>query len=54
MSDRADPDGAAAAFREAIRLDPTIAQPHNNLGTVMYGRKNLDGAEAALTWRIGP
>ncbi|QDU19706.1 tetratricopeptide repeat protein [Urbifossiella limnaea] len=38
---RKDLDGAAAAFREAIRLSPNYAPPHSNLGSTILDRKNL-------------
>jgi tetratricopeptide (TPR) repeat protein len=43
-----DLDGALAAFRESIRLDPKNARAHNNLGNVLRDKKDLDGAVAAL------
>jgi tetratricopeptide (TPR) repeat protein/serine/threonine protein kinase len=45
---RRDSDGASAAFREAIRLDPTDAHAHNNLGLALGSKKNLDGAIAEI------
>ena len=41
---RGDPDGAIAAYREAIRLDATDAVAHSNLGVALVRKKNLDEA----------
>ncbi len=38
---------AADAYRRAIQLDPTLAEAHYNLGTVLSGRKDALGAMAA-------
>ena len=43
-----DRDGAEAAFREAIRLDPKYSYAHNNLGVVLRSKGDLDGAIAEL------
>src|SRR5205085_8526651 len=46
---KGDVDGAAAAFREAIRLDPKSAPAHFNLGAVLCDVKHdYDGAIAAF------
>src|SRR5205823_3350627 len=41
---KSDLDGAIAAFREAIRLDPTFAWPRNGLGWALYSKGELDAA----------
>ena len=46
LSAKGDPDGAIAAYREAIRLDPDYVKAHNNLGTALYAKGDLDGALA--------
>jgi tetratricopeptide (TPR) repeat protein len=37
-------DNAAAAFREALRLDPAYANAHNNLGNVLLAQGKNDEA----------
>jgi len=37
---------AATDFREALRLEPSISQPYNNLGTVLLTLGKLDEAQA--------
>ena len=39
---------AEAEFREAIRVDPAIAQAHGNLGMVLRDTKRYQEAEAAF------
>ena len=45
---QSDFDGAAAALRGAIRIDPMYPSPHNNLGVALYAKG--DWAEAAAAW----
>ena len=47
LLDKKEPDGAAAAFREAIRLDPTNPLPQSNLGSALRDKRDFDGAAAA-------
>jgi len=44
---KGDLDGAAAAFREAIRLRPDFVEAHRNLRNVLRRKGDLDGAESA-------
>jgi tetratricopeptide (TPR) repeat protein len=44
---RVDPKRAAAAYREAIRLDSGFVRAHVNLGWVLRNQADLDGAIAA-------
>src|SRR5262249_29517757 len=39
-------DEAAANFREALRLEPSISQAHNNFGTVLLALGHVDEAYA--------
>src|SRR5690242_12391863 len=48
LSAKRDRDGAAAAFREATRLEPENGVYFANLGEVERLRGNLDAALAAL------
>jgi superkiller protein 3 len=41
-------DEAIAAFREAIEIDPELAEAYNNLGRVLRAQKKLDEADAIL------
>ena len=43
-----DLDGAAAVYREAIRLDPTPADTHFNLGIVLKDKGDARGAAEAF------
>ena len=43
---KGDAKGAAAAFREAIRIGPDLALPHFNLGNALYASGDPDGALA--------
>jgi tetratricopeptide (TPR) repeat protein len=52
LYNRKDLVGAEAAYRQAIRLDPKFASPHNGLGNVLSDRKDLVGAEAAYRQAI--
>ena len=47
-SDKGDLAGAEAAFREAIRLDPTLARAQLGLGVLLWHKQDLAGAEAAF------
>jgi tetratricopeptide (TPR) repeat protein len=53
---RRDLAGAEAAFREALRLDPKLANAHNGLGLALMDRGDLDGAVAEFkeTLRLDP
>jgi tetratricopeptide (TPR) repeat protein len=42
------PDAAATHFRSAIRLDPSLAGPHRNLGFNLLTAKDYSGAEPEL------
>lgn len=42
-----DLDGAIAACRKIIRLDPTFAPAHYNLGNALRAKKDVDGAIVA-------
>ena len=43
-----DFDGAEAAFRRAIKIDPNDPDAHSGLGLLLHDhRKDFDGAEAA-------
>ena len=45
---REDIDGAEAAYRAAISVDPGYANAHTSLGLLLKNvRKDIDGAEAA-------
>jgi serine/threonine-protein kinase len=44
--------GAIAAYKEAIRLDPNLAQPHFNLGNALQDSQDLAGAIAAYKQAI--
>ena len=44
---KGDYDGAIAAFKEAIRLDPKDADAHANLGVALRGKGDADGAIAS-------
>ena len=48
LYDLKDFDGAAAAYREATRLEPNYAPSHSNLGVSLHAKKDLVGAAAAL------
>jgi Flp pilus assembly protein TadD len=56
LLNKGDPDGAIASLKEAIRLDPTHAPAHSNLGTALEAKGDLDGAVAAYreAVRLGP
>eukprot|EP00618_Florenciella_parvula_P008499 CAMPEP_0119472670 /NCGR_PEP_ID=MMETSP1344-20130328/4631_1 /TAXON_ID=236787 /ORGANISM="Florenciella parvula, Strain CCMP2471" /LENGTH=275 /DNA_ID=CAMNT_0007505649 /DNA_START=1336 /DNA_END=2161 /DNA_ORIENTATION=+ len=46
--ERMDFDGAVAAYRAAIAVDPGHVDAHNNLGILLHNERNdIDGAEAA-------
>jgi tetratricopeptide (TPR) repeat protein len=47
LRERKDLAGAEQAHRQAIRLDPSLALAHTNLGNVLRARKDLAGAEKA-------
>ena len=48
MNHSEDFDGAEAAFRRAIEINPNYARAHYNLGVLLEDhRKDFDGAEAA-------
>ncbi len=44
---QSDFDGAIAALRGAIRIDPAYPSPHNNLGVALYAKGDWTGAAAA-------
>lgn len=48
--------GAIPAFREAIRLDPGVAEAHRSLGLTLQGKGDFDGALATFreALRIDP
>lgn len=48
LRDRALPDEAEAAYREAIRLDPMFAEARSNLGSVLGRRGRFDEAVVEL------
>jgi serine/threonine protein kinase/Flp pilus assembly protein TadD len=48
LLDNGDREGAADAFREAIRLDPKYPHAHNNLGSALNSAGNRDRAIAAF------
>ncbi len=50
--DRGDNDRALADFNRSVRLDPTYAVPHNNLGSLFRGRGNLERAINEYTQAI--
>jgi predicted ribosomally synthesized peptide with SipW-like signal peptide len=52
LRDKWDPDGAVAASRDAIRLDPEYSRPHHNLGRALWDKGDRDGAIAAFTQAI--
>ena len=56
MYAKGDLDGAILKYREAIRLNPEYAEPHNNLGNALYDKGDLDGAilEFRKALRIQP
>ena len=43
-----DDDGASAAARTALRLDPNNPEAHDQFGFVLRAKNNLDGAIAEL------
>ncbi len=43
-----DMQGAAAAYQEAIALDPTLLEPHLSLGWTLYNLNDLEGAATAF------
>jgi Flp pilus assembly protein TadD len=43
---KGDLEGAVAAFRQAIALDPRSAPAHSNLGLVLHQQRDIDGAMA--------
>jgi Flp pilus assembly protein TadD len=49
---KGDLDGAEAAYREAIRLDPKYARAHYQLGMALRARRDVDGAVAAYRQAI--
>ena len=46
LVDQGKMDEAAAEFREAIRIDPELAEAHVYLGTILGHQKKLDEAAA--------
>jgi tetratricopeptide (TPR) repeat protein len=49
LAAKKDPDGAIAAYKEAIRLDPKYANAHANLGLDLHAKQDVGGAIAAYT-----
>jgi tetratricopeptide (TPR) repeat protein len=47
LHDRGDMEGAIAAYKEAIRLDPTLTVAHYNLGIALNARTDVEGAIAS-------
>jgi tetratricopeptide (TPR) repeat protein len=47
LARKGDLDGAVAAWREAIRLDPKYPPPYANLGEALEKKGDVDGAIAA-------
>ena len=45
--------GAAAAYQEAIALDPTLLEPHLSLGWTLYNLNDLSGAAMAFADAAG-
>jgi serine/threonine protein kinase/tetratricopeptide (TPR) repeat protein len=45
--ERHELDGALAAYREAIRIEPTLARAHYNVGVVLHAQGHVDEAKAA-------
>jgi Flp pilus assembly protein TadD len=48
LAERGDPDGAAVHYREALRLDPTLAGAYNNLGVLSLRSGKVAEAESLL------
>src|SRR3712207_7290327 len=46
LSDKGDLDGAAAAYREALRLRPDDPDAHNSLGVTLKHKGDLEGARS--------
>jgi tetratricopeptide (TPR) repeat protein len=44
LSARGDLEGAIRSFREAIRLDPNLANAHGSLGNALHAQGDLEGA----------
>jgi tetratricopeptide (TPR) repeat protein len=47
LMDEGNLDGAVAAYRQAIKHDPTFAKAHTNLGAALRAKGDVDGAIAA-------
>jgi Flp pilus assembly protein TadD len=45
---KGDLDGALAAYRQAVQLNPQYATSHSNIGSVLIKKGDLDGAVSAL------
>lgn len=43
-------DAAIVAYREALRLNPDVAEGHYNLGLAYAGKGNREGALAEYKW----
>jgi tetratricopeptide (TPR) repeat protein len=48
LAQRGDLDGAMAAYREALRLDPRFADAQNNVGVILTEENELEDALAAF------
>jgi tetratricopeptide (TPR) repeat protein len=48
LAELGDLDGAAARYREAVRLKPDVPEAHNNLGVALRRKGDFDAAIAAF------
>jgi serine/threonine-protein kinase len=48
LKDKGDREGAIAAYREAVRLDPSLTVAHLCLGAALYEKGDVEGAIASL------
>lgn len=52
LAEKGDLDGAIAEYREALRLNPNLAEAHDKLGRALWRKRDLEGAAKELRTAI--